>query len=372
MKALRLIFNLTVLSVSLAATASSFAVEEADGKSLSKTKDCAVATKSMLEAIQGDPDQLAKIFEHSISKSKDCACELLTAAIHAGDGGSASVKQLVVLALKHAEEQASAIAECAVIAAPTQLEAIRKAFAEVQPKPRPVTKKPPSDKPKIGAMIKKLVPGWKKKPESKSKSKSDPPSMTKGAVTSKSALRNRPSGKEVTQDEQQAFGDEGGIAGAGSLHQFEFDYLWPELQTSGDSRQSTNTLQWSSYVENGFDSNVNTAPGNSAVDSYFVGGGIGTYYALVAEGSRFDVRARFGVRYDENAPMGMGDVIYRGRLLANLEHQISEQLKVSNQVSVSYDAEPDFLLGETTGFRSDQYIFAYNRLAFGYRWTKYF
>jgi len=156
------------------------------------------------------------------------------------------------------------------------------------------------------------------------------------------------------------------------LNHFRFDYLWPELQTSDESGFPANTAQWFGYVENGFDSNVNTAAGNSSMDSYFVGGGIGTYYALVTERTRFDLRARFGFRYDENAPLEMDDLIYRGSLLANLEHQVSKRLRVSNQIGVSYDAEPDFLSGETTGFRTDQYVFAYNRLAFGLRWAKHF
>jgi len=376
MNFLRLIFYLTILSIVLTAAGSGFAVEDSEGSATTKAQNCALATKQMLQAIQADPDQLEKIFQQSILKLKQCSCELLTAAIQSSDGGAASVKQLVVIALTHAEEQASDIAECAVLAAPTQLEAIRAAFAEVKPKPKSVVSKTPIGKSKIGAMMKKLVPGWKKKPEPEPRSK--PPLSTDAAAVSGTDSQNRTSGKKVMSEDPQSSGDDKGAVGvnrfgfAGPLHHFDFDYLWHGLLSGDESGQSANTSQWFSYVENGFDSNVNTAAGNAAVDSYHIGGGIGTYYARATRETQFDLRARFGVRYDENAPIEMEDVTYRGRLMVDLEHKVSERLKMSDQFGITYDAEPDFLSGETTGFRTDQYVFAYNRLAFGYRWAKHF
>ena len=378
MKALRLCIYLTALSVSLASIASSSALEETEGDSSTKAKDCELVTKQMLQAIKITPNEVGNIFEQSISKSKDCVCELLTAAIQAGDGGEASVKRLVVIALKHAGDQASAIAECAVIAAPTQLEAIREAFAEVPPKP--VIKKTSRGKPKIGTMIKNLVPGLKSEPKLKLEPvvsptpKKDSSSELEVETPSKVTFRHRPSGKEVLSDDKQVSGDKTGIIRGkiNPLNQFEFDYLWPEMEEGGEDKQTTGSVQWHTYVESGIDSNVNTAPGDAGEDSYFVGGGFGTYYALISGGTRFDIRARFGARYDEKASPDFQDVIYQGRLLANLEHQISERLEVSDQFGLAYDAEPDFLSGETTGFRTDQYVFAYNHLAFGYRWAKHF
>ncbi len=384
MKALRLSLYLTVLSVLLATAGSSIALEKTDGEALEEVRDCETTTDQMLRDIQSSPNQLSRIFEQSLLKSKHCACELLTVAIRAGDGKAGSVKALVVIALKHAGEQASAIADCAVIAAPTQLDAIRAAFAEVQP--RPLLKKPSGDKAKIGTMIKKLMPGLKPKSKSNPKPeavenptlKLDPSAQEDAGRSSKIAFQHRPSGKEVLSDENQISGEVSAIAETGEigavapLNQFEFDYLWPELRASVEEMRSTISAQWYAYAENGFDSNVNTAPGNTAVDSYFVGGGIGTYYSLVSGDTQFELRARFGARYNENVSSAIQDVVYRGRLLASLEHQISERLELTDQIGVVYDAEPDFLSGETSGFRTDQYVFGYNRLAFGYRWAKHF
>ena len=66
MKALRLCIYLTALSVSLASIASSSALEETEGDSSTKAKDCELVTKQMLQAIKITPNEVGNIFEQSI------------------------------------------------------------------------------------------------------------------------------------------------------------------------------------------------------------------------------------------------------------------------------------------------------------------
>lgn len=385
MKALCQFFSLTILSVLL--TASSWGWAEDEVPQASTAPDCAEAVTQMLRAIQAAPDQLEQQFGRAVEQSKACVCDLLTAAIKASGGSAQAVKRLVVIALENAGEQSSAIAECAVIAAPAQLEAIREAFAEVGPKA------PPSTMPSVGkpakpakgakgAMVENGVPGLKPIAEPEPGPQAGSPVVVDRGTASK-AFPRRPSGKEALAGGRQAHEEGGGAVGEGEADgggagwfgltsQFEFDYLWPDPWMGEGAGPLAEGARWYAYLENGFDSNVNTAAGEAAEDSYFVGGGVGTYYALVTGETQFDVAARFAVRYDEGAPPGLQNTIYQGHLLANLEHQLAERLRISDQVGVSYDAEPDFLSGETTGFRTDQYVFAYNRLAFGYRWAELF
>ncbi len=384
MKALRLFYCLTALSAIWAALVSSHAQEpdEAASTKISvRPHDCARMSGQMLEEIKASPDHLNEALEKAILKSKHCTCELLTAAIQASGGSAQEVKVIVSTALKSAGEMSSAIAECAVIAAPAHLEVIREAFAEVQStpvteKPTPVSEKQSPAKAKIGNVIKKIVPGWK----TGSKAEGGGSLVIDSVTPSQPIFRQRPSRKKIMLGTEQP-SDEGGealesqrLGFADQFNQMDFSFRWPELSGNQIIEQTgvRGPPRWFAYVDNGFDSNVNTAPADSAHDSYFVGGGLGAYFAQGTQDSHVDVRARFGVRYDDNTPLELDNLTYRGHLLADLEHQVSERLRVSDQIAVSYDVEPDFLSGETTGFRTDQYVFAYNRLAFAYRWARHF
>ncbi len=411
MKVLRLFFNsLIVLSVLWAAPLGSQAqgqMQEQEGSASAtifsvRPHDCGRVRAAMLTEMQNEPERLNEILKQSILKSKHCTCELLTAAIQLSSGDGKSVKTIVLTALENAQEMSSAIAECAVIAAPTQLAAIRGAFAEAKmegaSERKTVVKKNPPDNGKIGSMIKKLMPGWKVKGKEKSKPVelgankfAGEPTMGNAALVDSSVVlvkveisrreivQAASTGKEVSMDESfEAAAVEvsilaQGVAFKGADHYFDYKFLWPEMFSSTSSAGSGSAPpQWFAYADNGYDSNVNTAPGGAAVDSYFVGGGVGTYYSRLTQDSRFELEGRFGARHDANTVMDLGDLVYRGQLSLKFEHQLGEKLRVSDEVGLFYDVEPDFFSGETTAFRTDQYVFAYNRLAFDYRWARHF
>lgn len=410
MKVLRLFYSLTVLSVFWAALPDLQAQQQEASSSAGlisvRPHDCQRVREAMLTEIQNDLDRLNEILKQSILKSKHCTCELLTAAIQLSPDDEKLVKAIVLTALKNAEEMSSAIAECAVIAAPTQLAAIREAFAEVNtmgpPESKPVVPKekaPSPSKGKIGTMIKKLVPGWEaERKEEKAVLVLDATKPVSELVIKNTASSISDLGEGVDDEGSspapaQVFSPgkdvrAGGVPEVlvtderpqwqsaifiGADHGVAFDFLWPELAGFATVESEGNhSPQWFTYADNGYDSNANTAAGDATLDSYFVGGGVGTYYSRFTQNSRFELKGRFGVRYDQGAASDLEGLVYRGQISARLEHQLSEKVQVSEHLGVFYDVEPDFFSGETSGFRTDQYIFAYNRLAFGYRWSKYF
>ncbi|MCF6313659.1 MAG: outer membrane beta-barrel protein [Verrucomicrobiales bacterium] len=336
--------------------------------------ECQDHVAQLREVVESAPERLNELLGRAILQSKHCTCELLTAAIVLSDGSDAAVKQIVRVALQHAGEMSSAIAECAVIAAPTRIEAIQLAFEEhAGAKKKAAPKKLQPVQGKMGSLIKKIVPSWKReeKPgedlvvvEKKNKEEKWKPAEMQVAS-------DKPRGDMLVSESEPL---EPKTRSLRAVDQGWFDFLLPvSMGELGQlPRDESLPLRWSIYGESGFDSNVNTASSSEAVDSYFVGAGVVSYFDRVSQSGKVDVMARFGARYNEAGPVSLENMVYRGRLVANVERQVASRLTLSNQMSISYDVEPDWLSGETTGLRTDQYVFAYNRLAFGYRWGKHF
>jgi hypothetical protein len=92
--------------------------------------DCAAVAERVATAVKANPDEVLTIVEDAMVAYEQCACEVVSAAIKNSGGGADMVKQIVLVAVQHAETQAPAIAECAVGAAPEHAEAVRLAFAE--------------------------------------------------------------------------------------------------------------------------------------------------------------------------------------------------------------------------------------------------
>ncbi len=402
MKALRLIYCLTVMGAVWAAPVLRAAAQEDGAIKLPQGRhDCSQVTDALLKAIEADPSRLNEFFKQAVLESKHCTCELLAAAISTSDGSEKAVKDIVSTALQNAGEMASAIAECAAIAAPTRMQAIREAFAErvegvagsekKSPESGDKTMRPESSSSGLGRMIGKWMPGRKSKDEVKGEDRGEAAvvSLQMNEVTgtkdqgvdshSAEAEAGTASSKETVELGVATEGEEVLEMSPDVLgvlnDAFVFDYVWPEISgVVSDFKQAEKSDQarWSAYADNGFDSNINTAPGGDARDSYFVGAGVASYFSRFTRNTRFDVRGRFGFRYNENTPVNLENLIYRGRLLATLQHELNDRVSLSNQTGITYDAEPDFLAGETTSFRTDQYVFAYNRLGFVYRWAEHF
>lgn len=112
----------------------------------------------------------------------------------------------------------------------------------------------------------------------------------------------------------------------------------------------------------GWDSNVNTAPSGQEIDTFFGGGGLSLGYSMANDTTRFDLNGGLDALYYDETAQG-GDVFYNTRFTANLGHQISRRLSITNNGLFAYEIEPDYLIGASAAFRNDQYLYGYNRTA---------
>jgi hypothetical protein len=105
-------------------------------------------------------------------------------------------------------------------------------------------------------------------------------------------------------------------------------------------------------------------------DSWFVNGAVGLLYAKNDPTTPWDVGADFGViQYLDDTNRGE-DLYYRARVSFNIKHEFSRRLWVQDNAYFTYDAEPDFGVGASTGRRSGQYVYGYNKLSVGYAWSE--
>ena len=137
----------------------------------------------------------------------------------------------------------------------------------------------------------------------------------------------------------------------------------------GSEINETVPLKVTAGAQFGYDSNTNTASDDEdKIDSFFYGGGLGLFYAFANENTRLDIGGNFAALYYEDSATN-DDVFYNTRFTANLGHQITRQMRLTNNAMVAYEIEPDYLVAASTALRDDQYLFFYNRTALWYGLT---
>jgi opacity protein-like surface antigen len=143
------------------------------------------------------------------------------------------------------------------------------------------------------------------------------------------------------------------------------------LGKSGSDITESSPLRVSVGTEFGYDSNTNTTS-DDEIDSLFTGGGIGVFYALATETTRFDIGGNFaGLYYEDTAPY-QDDFYWNSRVTANFAHKLSKRTTLTNNTLFAYEVEPDYLIGASSALRNDPYLFGYNRLAINHEWTRRF
>ncbi len=105
-------------------------------------------------------------------------------------------------------------------------------------------------------------------------------------------------------------------------------------------------------------------------DSYFVYGGVGVIYAAKDRVTPWDVSADIGVIQYLDDTERDEDLYYTARVAFNIKHDFSRRLSVMDSLYFTYDAEPDYGIGASSGRRSGQYVFGHNDLALGYAWSE--
>lgn len=110
--------------------------------------------------------------------------------------------------------------------------------------------------------------------------------------------------------------------------------------------------------------------GLADIDSFYIQGGAGVLYADADKRTPWSVGADFGVlNYLDDTP-GADSTFYNARVVLNLAHQASQRLKVANNFYLTYEVEPDYAIGASTGLRNGQYFYGYESFAVSYAWSE--
>jgi opacity protein-like surface antigen len=111
-------------------------------------------------------------------------------------------------------------------------------------------------------------------------------------------------------------------------------------------------------------------PGIEDVDSAFIYGGVGVMYGNDNRVTQWNIGADFGTLYYLDDAGRDDEVDYSARVSFNIAHQFSRRLKFSDNLYFSYETEPDYGIGATSGRRAGQYVYGYNHLDVSYAWSE--
>lgn len=112
------------------------------------------------------------------------------------------------------------------------------------------------------------------------------------------------------------------------------------------------------------------SPDLANVDSFYINGGVGLVYGNNDRVTKWNVGADIGViQYLDDAERNE-DLFYNARLSFNITHEFSRRLSVSNNLYFTYEIEPDYGVGATSGRRAGQYVYGYNNTSVAYAWSE--
>ncbi|TLD72806.1 hypothetical protein FEM03_01675 [Phragmitibacter flavus] len=126
----------------------------------------------------------------------------------------------------------------------------------------------------------------------------------------------------------------------------------------------------STSVRAGYDNIKYSSAGQEDVESYFLQSGIGLRYGNNHRVTPWNVGVDLGVTHYLDSVERGEDTFYNTRVSFNISHQISRRLTVGNNFYATYEIEPDYGAGVTTGRRAGQYIYGYNNTTLAYAWTR--
>jgi Putative beta-barrel porin 2 len=125
-------------------------------------------------------------------------------------------------------------------------------------------------------------------------------------------------------------------------------------------------------VGGGYDSIRYASPGIGDLESIFIQGNAGLQWAEQSELTPYLIGIDGGVVQYLDAAAGDNDTNYTVRARANVTHNVSERLQVSNNFFLTYEVEPNFGMGFSTARRNGQYLYGYNNFNASYAWSERF
>jgi hypothetical protein len=121
----------------------------------------------------------------------------------------------------------------------------------------------------------------------------------------------------------------------------------------------------------GYDSNMNSSAFEET-DSVYLQNGVSLYFPMGDRRNHLALGAHYSnIYYFDPAP-GTEDMYHNARFTLNYTRKLSPRAQISNSLYVSYENEPDYLVGASTARRTEQYFYGYNSLQFSYQWTRRF
>lgn len=131
-------------------------------------------------------------------------------------------------------------------------------------------------------------------------------------------------------------------------------------------------LTWTVGVSGGYDS-LNYKQSSEFfpdIDSYFVQGGLGASYGNTDKRTPWSLSVDGGIlNYLDDAPRAE-DTFYSARAAFNIAHEISERLRISNNMYGTYEVEPNSAIGATTTLWNGQYFYGYENFNISYAWSR--
>ena len=131
-------------------------------------------------------------------------------------------------------------------------------------------------------------------------------------------------------------------------------------------------VTWSIGVNGGYDSlrYANESEFFPDIESFFVQGGIGATYTKVDRRTPWSFDIDGGIlHYLDDAPRN-DDTFYSARAAFNIAHEISERLKISNNMFGTYEVEPNTAMGASTTLWNGQYFYGYENFNISYAWSR--
>ncbi len=143
------------------------------------------------------------------------------------------------------------------------------------------------------------------------------------------------------------------------------------VQRSADFSQPQ-PVTWSVGVNGGYDS-LNYKASNEFfpdIESYFVQSGVGVTYTDVDRRTPWSFSLDGGIlHYLDDAPRN-DDTFYSARAAFNIAHEISQRLKISNNLYAAYEVEPNTAMGASTTLWNGQYFYGYENFNISYAWSR--
>ena len=143
------------------------------------------------------------------------------------------------------------------------------------------------------------------------------------------------------------------------------------VQRAADFRREQ-PVTWTVGVNGGYDS-LKYERSNEFfpdIESYFIQGGAGMTYTDADRRTPWSLSLDGGVlHYLDDAPRA-DDTFYSARAAFNIAHEISQRLKISNNLYAAYEVEPNTAMGASTTLWNGQYFYGYNNFNLSYAWSR--